>query len=122
MPGPPALLHLPQPQLPPLPSLPLPDPTLAGDMISNAGLLAGAPLGAGQAGGVFVDKVYCFCQRPGVEGGRMVGCDNAECPYEWIHFECAGISEEPEGEWFCQECRAKMAGRKRGKAQRGRRK
>ena len=34
----------------------------------------------------------------------MVACDNAECPYEWFHFECVGLSAQPHGAWFCPEC------------------
>lgn len=35
----------------------------------------------------------------------MIGCDANDCPYEWFHFECVGISEAPEGQWYCPECR-----------------
>ena len=28
------------------------------------------------------DKPYCFCQMPSY--GEMIGCDNDECPYEWV--------------------------------------
>ena len=24
----------------------------------------------------------------------MVGCDNEECPIEWFHFDCVGVTEE----------------------------
>ena len=36
--------------------------------------------------------------------GTMVACDAPNCPYEWFHFDCVGLSEEPSGEWFCSEC------------------
>jgi hypothetical protein len=35
----------------------------------------------------------------------MIGCDASDCPYEWFHFECVGISEAPEGTYYCPECR-----------------
>jgi hypothetical protein len=28
------------------------------------------------------DKPYCICQQRSY--GEMVGCDNEECPYEWV--------------------------------------
>ena len=30
--------------------------------------------------------------------------DTVQCTAEWFHFQCVGISEPPEGEWFCEEC------------------
>mmetsp|Transcript_44870 Transcript_44870/g.61311 ORF Transcript_44870/g.61311 Transcript_44870/m.61311 type:complete len:265 (-) Transcript_44870:226-1020(-) len=50
------------------------------------------------------EPVYCVCRR--VSFGEMVGCDNNECRYEWFHFECVGIDKQPEGEWFCPDCRS----------------
>lgn len=29
-------------------------------------------------------ELYCFCQR--LSYGEMIGCDNAECPYQWVRF------------------------------------
>ena len=26
----------------------------------------------------------------------MIACDTPDCPIEWFHFSCVGISEEPE--------------------------
>lgn len=46
--------------------------------------------------------VYCFCRKK--EFGRMIACDNPTCPYEWFHFSCVNITEEPKGDWFCSEC------------------
>jgi inhibitor of growth protein 3 len=43
------------------------------------------------------DTKYCFCQR--VSFGDMVACDNDECKYQWFHWECVGIKEEPVGDW-----------------------
>ena len=35
----------------------------------------------------------------------MVACDG-DCD-NWYHFACVGLTQLPEGEWFCQECKAK---------------
>jgi hypothetical protein len=34
----------------------------------------------------------------------MVACDNPECPIEWFHFACVGLTEQPKGKWYCPEC------------------
>ena len=48
------------------------------------------------------DGLYCVCRQP--ESGDMIACDRDQCTAEWFHFQCVGISEPPEGEWFCKEC------------------
>jgi inhibitor of growth protein 3 len=48
------------------------------------------------------DTKYCFCQR--VSFGDMVACDNDNCQYQWFHWECVGIKEEPVGDWLCPAC------------------
>jgi len=45
------------------------------------------------------EPVYCFCKR--VSFGSMVGCDNENCPVEWFHYECVGLTESPKGKWHC---------------------
>jgi hypothetical protein len=52
------------------------------------------------------EPLYCFCRR--VSYGNMVGCDNDDCKYEWFHFDCVGLSEQPQGKWYCKECKATM--------------
>mgnify|MGYP000046826714 CR=1 FL=1 len=52
------------------------------------------------------EEVYCYCQR--VYFGDMIGCDNDDCPIEWFHFECVGLTEQPKGTWYCPDCRATM--------------
>mmetsp|Transcript_9241 Transcript_9241/g.12705 ORF Transcript_9241/g.12705 Transcript_9241/m.12705 type:complete len:230 (-) Transcript_9241:157-846(-) len=49
------------------------------------------------------EELYCYCQRPSY--GDMVGCDGENCQYEWFHFECVGLTQQPKGNWFCQDCR-----------------
>lgn len=46
---------------------------------------------------------YCICN--GVSSGDMIACDNKECPIEWFHYSCLGITKAPEGQWFCLHCR-----------------
>ena len=53
------------------------------------------------------DTKYCFCQR--VSLGDMVACDNDNCQYQWFHWECVGIKEEPVGDWLCPECKKQPA-------------
>lgn len=48
-------------------------------------------------------KVYCTCRS--VSHGDMVACDNDNCPYEWFHWKCVGLTREPVGTWYCDECR-----------------
>lgn len=48
-------------------------------------------------------KLYCTCQR--VSHGDMVACDNEDCPYEWFHWPCVGLTQEPKGRWLCDHCR-----------------
>lgn len=52
------------------------------------------------------DRKYCTCRS--VSYGNMVACDNDECPYEWFHWSCVGMTKEPVGTWYCEECRGKM--------------
>ena len=35
---------------------------------------------------------YCTCQR--ISFGEMIACDNDDCPIEWFHYGCVGITEE----------------------------
>ena len=49
------------------------------------------------------EAVYCYCRDS--EHGNMVACENSECKFEWFHFECVGITEEPKGVWYCPDCR-----------------
>lgn len=51
-------------------------------------------------------KVYCTCQT--VSHGDMVACDNDDCPHEWFHWKCVGLTREPIGAWYCDECRQRL--------------
>lgn len=49
------------------------------------------------------DKKYCVCHS--VSYGNMVACDNDDCPNEWFHWSCVGVTKEPVGKWYCPDCR-----------------
>eukprot|EP01048_Picozoa_sp_COSAG05_P001400 COSAG05_NODE_47_length_24712_cov_26.673844_16_plen_424_part_00 len=49
------------------------------------------------------DDEYCYCKQ-GDFGEMMVACDNPECPYEWFHVGCVGLTAAPEGKWLCPSC------------------
>ncbi|XP_060853817.1 inhibitor of growth protein 4-like [Rhopalosiphum padi] len=48
------------------------------------------------------EPTYCLCNQ--VSYGKMVGCDNPDCPIEWFHFECVKLTTKPKGKWFCSKC------------------
>ena len=48
------------------------------------------------------EPTYCTCHQ--VSFGEMIGCDNADCPIEWFHFQCVGLSSKPKGKWYCPRC------------------
>lgn len=53
---------------------------------------------------------YCICNQ--VSYGDMVACDNEDCPSEWFHYPCVGITAPPKGKWYCPQCTTSM--RRRG--------
>ncbi|TDH70129.1 hypothetical protein CCR75_003982 [Bremia lactucae] len=52
------------------------------------------------------EPIYCSCRR--VSFGQMVGCDNDDCKYEWFHFGCVGLTDQPAGKWYCQDCKVQL--------------
>lgn len=54
---------------------------------------------------------YCLCNQ--VSYGDMVGCDNDDCPIEWFHYGCVGLTQAPKGKWYCPQCTAAMKRRGR---------
>lgn len=48
---------------------------------------------------------YCYCKR--ISFGEMIACENDDCPIEWFHFGCVGLTPEnrPKGQWFCPDCK-----------------
>lgn len=51
-------------------------------------------------------RTYCYCDR--VSFGDMIGCDGEDCKREWFHLACVGLETPPRGEWYCDECAAKL--------------
>lgn len=47
--------------------------------------------------------LYCICHSKSY--GNMIGCDNDDCEFQWFHYECVGITQQPSGEWLCPTCR-----------------
>lgn len=49
------------------------------------------------------EPTYCFCHGPSF--GRMVACDNPKCAYQWFHYKCVGLHEDPDPQkkWFCSD-------------------
>lgn len=79
-----------------------------------AAVAAAAAAAAAAGGGLTLDVAaddsqprYCLCQN--VSYGEMVACDNPECPIEWFHFACVGLTEQPKGKWYCPECAPQFA-------------
>jgi len=102
------------------------DPVLTGQVPTPSPLaplvspMAGLSTGAGTPGGQGSDQEwnydpneprYCICNQ--VSYGDMVACDNEDCPYEWFHYPCVGVTAPPKGKWYCQPCLASM--RRRGR-------
>lgn len=51
------------------------------------------------------ERTYCYCDT--VSYGDMIACDGDDCPREWFHLACTGLSAAPKGSWFCDECVSK---------------
>ena len=49
---------------------------------------------------------FCICQQE--EFGAMIACDNPQCPVQWFHFSCVGITRESTGHWYCDEWQLKV--------------
>ncbi|XP_013882813.1 inhibitor of growth protein 2 [Austrofundulus limnaeus] len=49
------------------------------------------------------EPTYCLCEQ--VSYGEMIGCDKDQCPIEWFHFSCVGLTYKPKGKWYCPKCR-----------------
>ncbi|XP_064636755.1 inhibitor of growth protein 1-like [Lineus longissimus] len=57
------------------------------------------------------EPTYCLCEQ--VSYGEMIGCDNDNCPIEWFHFNCVGLTNKPKGRWYCPKCRGDRPNMKR---------
>ena len=53
----------------------------------------------------FQGKV-CVCQMDyDPEFDDVIGCDNENCPYIWLHYSCIKLESAPDGDWYCPSCR-----------------
>lgn len=83
-----------------------------GGSVEEMGGVNGEDLGSGD----YIDSYdpneprYCLCNQ--VSYGDMVACDNEDCPSEWFHYPCVGITAPPKGKWYCPQCTSSM--RRRG--------
>lgn len=59
------------------------------------------------------EPTYCLCEQ--VSFGEMIGCDKEDCPIEWFHFQCVGLTSKPKGKWYCPLCRPEQKGVKNSK-------
>eukprot|EP01047_Picozoa_sp_COSAG01_P036498 COSAG01_NODE_2852_length_6950_cov_12.447518_4_plen_142_part_00 len=89
-----------------------PDPFGAAGISSGGRRRGGGGGGSSHAGGELqyadmpIDENeprYCYCQK--VSYGEMVACDNVDCPHEWFHYGCVGLTGQPAGDWLCPTCR-----------------
>ncbi|RYG51844.1 hypothetical protein EON67_02525 [archaeon] len=50
------------------------------------------------------EPLYCSCRQ--VAFGDMIACDNPDCPTEWYHCACMGITQSsmPNTKWYCPTC------------------
>ncbi|TWW64357.1 Inhibitor of growth protein 3 p47ING3 [Takifugu flavidus] len=80
------------------------DPNEPRYCICNQVTKAGATAGATQ----LWTTIAPILPRAVVSYGEMVGCDNTDCPIEWFHYGCVGLSEAPKGKWYCPQCTAAM--------------
>ncbi|OBA26933.1 hypothetical protein HANVADRAFT_13544, partial [Hanseniaspora valbyensis NRRL Y-1626] len=52
------------------------------------------------------EETYCFCEQ--IAYGEMIACDNKNCPYEWFHLQCVGLTKLPSNnKWYCPHCKKK---------------
>ncbi len=46
----------------------------------------------------------CVCGRQDLVD--WICCDSKDCPVQWYHLECVGLTEAPYGFWICPRCAA----------------
>ena len=39
---------------------------------------------------------------------QMIGCDSDDCPFEWFHLSCVGLSKPLPQTWYCEDCRERL--------------
>ena len=51
------------------------------------------------------NRKYCACGSPSFE--PMIARNSSKCQFEWLSFDCVQMVKEPQGKWFCTDCRRK---------------
>ena len=51
-------------------------------------------------------ELICLCQKPYDESEDVIGCDNENCKYVWLHFSCLNIKTVPRGAYYCPDCKS----------------
>ncbi|KZV96041.1 hypothetical protein EXIGLDRAFT_643725, partial [Exidia glandulosa HHB12029] len=59
------------------------------------------------------ERMYCYCDS--VSYGDMIACDGEDCPREWFHLVCTGLTTAPKGKWYCEDCVAKGEHKRRNR-------
>jgi len=52
--------------------------------------------------------LICICRKVYDDTeDRVVGCDNQNCPFVWLHFKCVNLKRAPKktSTWYCPDCR-----------------
>ncbi|GAB0087199.1 Inhibitor of growth protein [Sergentomyia squamirostris] len=97
------------PSTPTTPQVPLVEPTTPTVVINENGMVV-EQTPEGEWTYDPNEPRYCICNQ--VSYGDMVACDNEDCPFEWFHYPCVGITQSPKGKWYCPQCTSSM--RRRG--------
>lgn len=50
----------------------------------------------------------CAVIGPDVLLTCVLPSSSLQCPIEWFHYGCVGLTEAPKGKWFCPQCTAAM--------------
>lgn len=67
-----------------------------------------------------LQETYCICKNESF--GAMIACDNSNCPIEWFHYSCVGITKPPTGKWYCSDdCKLESSKKERIAKQRRKR-
>lgn len=45
---------------------------------------------------------WCYCKVDHEDD--LIGCDNLQCPIQWLHLSCLQIKKAPKGKWYCLDC------------------
>lgn len=54
-------------------------------------------------GATSTSQNHCSCGH--VDANPMIGCDDDQCPNQWYHWACVGITKKPRAKyWYCELC------------------